>query len=55
MIDGYYPIENKMTVFGFGRHEMDPKLAQTDISFSIGLLPLDGLTNVAEMIQKLTE
>ncbi len=48
--DSYWPMENNMTVFGFGRSGLSKYLDQVPGRFTIGFAPTNELANIGQII-----
>jgi hypothetical protein len=50
----YWPMENNMTVFGFGRKGLEHYLVMQPAEYFIGLLPVDEFSRVRARIEEIT-
>ena len=49
-LDSYWPMENNMTVFGFGRSNLSKYLSQVPGYFTVGFARTNDLGNISQII-----
>ena len=53
-MDSYWPMQQNMTVFGFGRKKLEKFLTATPARFTVALIEAGNFEEVKEQVQELT-